>query len=660
MKSLKSFLRTIDVFGVPFFFRYKGDKKYRTSLGGLFIIIFIVVVLWILIYYFIPFINRKNFTIVYYTMNLPYTEQINLKETKAAFAVGFECDIASDGTKAEDILKLELSFTTQTKNKDGTISKDTIQLTTHPCVYKDFYNNFNDSLDYLNIEEFQCLDDNSQIVEGIYTDEVFSYYSFSVVIKEDTQDNFDKLNDYLLKKDCKLNVYYTDITIDLNNYKNPVRRYLESLFIQLDPNYVKKMNAYFLNQYLYDDNYLIWVFQDEGNSHKETKFSRTEDYSIFKGLDRYQNKFQNYKNYAKLYIRADTKKTEIKRRYQKLMEYYADASSHLIGIFNVLSIIFYFINYFYGENSVEKKIFLLKDFEFKRLNLSQKINQRIELIHITDAQKNKNIAFDSGSSKDLKEYTKNTNYPGRESGRVKMLGNEDINIYNRRKKLLINKSNYDLSKEKSNLKFNVDITPNPRLINRRRKMNKYNTSKKDDYNNNENNKIVYNKEKYFKNNKNFYERNNILRITQKDPFEIINKEKIEYSFNIFEVIGVLLFKCCLSGNLSLKKNINDKANKILYQKLDISLYLRNMLLFDIINQTILEDNIKHIINFVSRPVLSLNKNEDDESESFYKNYTNTEFDKFSKEIYEFAKKSDKKPIEKRLLKISNKHLKDFI
>ena len=85
-----------------------------------------------------------------------------------------------------------------------------------------------------------------------------------------------------------------------------------------------------------------------------------------------------------------------------------------------------------------------------------------------------------------------------------------------------------------------------------------------------------------------------------------------------------------------------------------------MLLFDIINQTILEDNIKHIINFVSRPVLSLNKNEDDESESFYKNYTNTEFDKFSKEIYEFAKKSDKKPIEKRLLNISNKHLKDFI
>ena len=241
-----------------------------------------------------------------------------------------------------------------------------------------------------------------------------------------------------------------------------------------------------------------------------------------------------------------------------------------------------------------------------------------------------------------------------------MLCNEDINIYNRRKKLLINKSNYDLSKEKSNLKFNVDITPNPRLINRRRKMNKYNTSKKDDYNNNENNKIVYNKEKYFKNNKNFYERNNILRITQKNPFEIINKEKIEYSFNIFEVIGVLLFKCCLSGNLSLKKNINDKANKILYQKLDISLYLRNMLLFDIINQTILEDNIKHIINFVSRPVLSLNKNENDESESFYKNYTNTEFDKFSKEIYEFAKKSDKKPIEKRLLNISNKHLKDFI
>ena len=35
MKRIKSLLKKIDVFGVPFSFRYKQDDKYQTSLGGL-------------------------------------------------------------------------------------------------------------------------------------------------------------------------------------------------------------------------------------------------------------------------------------------------------------------------------------------------------------------------------------------------------------------------------------------------------------------------------------------------------------------------------------------------------------------------------------------------------------------------------------------------
>ena len=83
MKSIKGFLRQIDVFSVPLSFRYKGRVYYSTSLGGLFIILFIIVILVVGIYYFIPFMERKNFTVVYYTMNLSKTEQIKFKESKA-------------------------------------------------------------------------------------------------------------------------------------------------------------------------------------------------------------------------------------------------------------------------------------------------------------------------------------------------------------------------------------------------------------------------------------------------------------------------------------------------------------------------------------------------------------------------------------------------
>ena len=85
-----------------------------------------------------------------------------------------------------------------------------------------------------------------------------------------------------------------------------------------------------------------------------------------------------------------------------------------------------------------------------------------------------------------------------------------------------------------------------------------------------------------------------------------------------------------------------------------------MILLDIMNKTLIEDNMKSIINFISRPILSVNKNKDDEFESFYRTYTDAEFDKFSNEIYEFAQKSNKVSLEKKLFDISNKQLKEFI
>ena len=81
-----------------------------------------------------------------------------------------------------------------------------------------------------------------------------------------------------------------------------------------------------------------------------------------------------------------------------------------------------------------------------------------------------------------------------------------------------------------------------------------------------------------------------------------------------------------------------------------------MMLLHIINKTMLEDNIKSIINFISRPILSINKNRDDVLESFYQAYTNEELDKFSNEIYQFTQKPDKNLMDQKILNISNKKL----
>ena len=55
MKCFKGFLQKIDVFGVPYSFKHKKNEKYTTSLGGFVLLLFIIAVVIIGIYYFIPF-----------------------------------------------------------------------------------------------------------------------------------------------------------------------------------------------------------------------------------------------------------------------------------------------------------------------------------------------------------------------------------------------------------------------------------------------------------------------------------------------------------------------------------------------------------------------------------------------------------------------------
>ena len=104
-----------------------------------------------------------------------------------------------------------------------------------------------------------------------------------------------------------------------------------------------------------------------------------------------------------------------------------------------------------------------------------------------------------------------------------------------------------------------------------------------------------------------------------------------------------------------KKNINklntismfNNQKELLYYKLDIHIYLRNMFLFDIINQTIIDGKKKNIINLLSRPVISINNKEKEEEEICYQNYKKAEFDKFFEGLIELSEKKDKEKKEEK-------------
>lgn len=152
-----------------------------------------------------------------------------------------------------------------------------------------------------------------------------------------------------------------------------------------------------MNQYLYDDDELITVFDEEQKPKQmETLFSRYDEYSLYLGLDRENNKPLSVKDYAKIYIRADTKKTDIRRTYQKLTEFYADASSLLIAVYDFMTLIISFITNFYAEQAVIKKLFIFKEMDDKYFHFSKKSEKIRELVTLTNDECHFN--YDQGES----------------------------------------------------------------------------------------------------------------------------------------------------------------------------------------------------------------------------------------------------------------------
>ena len=542
--TIKRILRTFDFFGESFTFRYKDEDKHSTVLGGIIFIIFSIITLAYAIYNFIPFVNNEVFSLQYYTMNLNNTEEIKLAESPTAFGVGFSDENKNQSLyNISDLLDIKFKFKNISKNAQNDNKTDINEtIDYHPCNTEDFHNLHQKIFEELNISNFKCLSKKDLVSpSGIYTDEVFAYFVISVESKyKDNETHNQLINDYLIANDCKLQFYYTDITININNTKNPFSSFLNSMFLQLNPTLIQKKNIFFMNYHLYDDNEILHINRKEEKPTIKTGLSRVEDYAVFKDLNRTFKKVVDYEAYAKMYIRVDNKRIEIKRRYQDLMEFYADTSALLLSIFWILGIIFAYYDRIKANHSISKKLFYfegIKKNKFDQFRDFKKFIKANEEMQIDNLEHNVINPIQNSDSKT--NETKDIFIRG-----TRNIEFEEKNGIQKDERIIIKqKTNKEMKKEKKN----------------------------DDDN---------------------------------------NDDLINYTnYNIFEMIGSFKICFCKTKKFENKVNLIKQSRNMIDDKLDIVLYIKNMILFEMINKIYLEN--KSIINFLSRPIIYLNEDNED-------------------------------------------------
>lgn len=380
MKQIKKFFKKCDLFSVPFSFRYRNNDTFSTFSGGFLSIIFCVIAFLFGINFFIAFCKRKNFSLFFNSINKKEKEGINFDSEQYAIAIRFDCD--KKNNEVTNYLKLEVKY-----KKKNFIPEN---ISTVPCKESKYFTKKNDNK-FTDLDNLFCLNEIDKTIKGTHKDDEFDFYEISILSKDNSISDYKKVDKFLLENECKVEFYFTDISMDFTNYKEPFDTFINEIFIQLNPDLYVKMNAFFMHQYFYDENSLFHEIREK-EKEKNIVFSRYEQYSLYKGMVREEENSvpDNYNIYGKIFIRADTKRIEIKRKYPNLMEFYADTFSFWVAIFYLLYLLFYIFNSFYSYISLEKNLFFFKNVENKYFNVSQN-NEKIEsLINLTNNLLKKN------------------------------------------------------------------------------------------------------------------------------------------------------------------------------------------------------------------------------------------------------------------------------
>ena len=383
-KKFKKGIRWFDFSGESFTFKYKDKDKLSTISAGIIYFIFFVLALTYFISILKPFLKHKIFDLQYYVINTDQNEIVIFREKTPAFAFGLKN--VSNNSKynindINDLFTLEAKFTYKVDGDDN--NNETHKIVPTKCR-KEYFNDITSNSALLeDIGQLKCFDEKDFInnPSGIFTDHIFSYYTITVKSKYQKNKTHDSIiDDYLTTNDCKLQFYYKDISLNLNDYDEPFSYIINSMFLQLNPSLFQKRNIFYMNYHLEDNSKIIQLDIKDQDPEIETGISRVEDYAEYKGVNRTINGYGNEINYAKIYIRADNRKIMIKRKYQDLLEFYPDKSSLWLSVYWILGFFFALYDRENANHSISKRLFYFEGIKDNKFNKFKELKELIENI----------------------------------------------------------------------------------------------------------------------------------------------------------------------------------------------------------------------------------------------------------------------------------------
>lgn len=139
------------------------------------------------------------------------------------------------------------------------------------------------------------------------------------------------------------------------------------------------------------------------------------------------------------------------------------------------------------------------------------------------------------------------------------------------------------------------------------------------------------------------------------------ESKVDFKFNLVEIIFLTACPFCMWKKLRLKRALLVKAKEKFFFQSDILNYLKNMQLLDLLVYSIMDPNENVILQFLSKPSISLAHRKDIYDKLHSVNDIDAkEVEDLDYAIQCIAQKVEKTPAQKRLLKLTRSEMGAFI
>ena len=698
-------IKKFDYIGKTFNFRYKSHENYRSLIGGLFYIGFLILTLIYSILNLHYLLKRINKSIINYNTIISPTDQINFFNYSFSLGFSITCNKYDETTNTPLYDLFDLDFKYVYKEKQGTSIKTKIGL--HLCNYSDFTSSLIEQSEvekFLQNEQYYCPDNLNNNISGIYEDDIFTYYEFTLSAKE--TDNFSIYYDLLSNYDCKSHFFTTHIALDLDNYSYPIVNFLSDIFLQINPlSYIKRNVFFKIAQFKSSKS----IFLLDYNTKYFMDYSRYEDYALYKPKERFEDKVFDYEHFVTIYFRTDNVRTSISRKYKSLFEYSSEVFTTLSVIYILLFLFISIVNGFYANHSIMREFFQFKKIEKNNKHeVFSKLKVRMSGSRIQRLSRMSKIAefgsFGPGELETQSLFVKIkhrkkslTNANLRQFSNFLSSPKENNNDNNNN-----NINNINNNNNNNNFNNNDNINGNNNNNNKNNNLIRITTTEKNnlitsDESNNSNNKMISNqkliKNKYSCNSSfNSVEKLNKLSLfnnLEKDKSPISQKEipnvysfsnkiqkigsnflrknhkaekKIDLNYSIIEIIISISCPCCSTKKLETKNKLLEKAKSKLFNGLDILTYLRNLQRTEYLNYILLEPYQNILIGYMTKPSISLDYQFDifEHLKSKYNpNFNYGDVDDFLKSYNLLSEIKNKTSVDTRLYNIVNIELENL-